>query len=133
MLLLLAAPAQIWGEYDEHDHCTAIGLGRKATASGATMIAHTDDSGYATSDLRLVRIPAAKHKPGSQRTVHYFEGYFPRLIDASRATAYAPSSDSDRPSIPLGTIPQVTREEWEEVGGSGTREEGLRSRNLHDT
>ena len=28
---------------DEVDHCTAIGIGRKATASGATMIAHTDD------------------------------------------------------------------------------------------
>jgi hypothetical protein len=31
------------GPLDEVDHCTAIGIGRKATASGATMIAHTDD------------------------------------------------------------------------------------------
>jgi CHASE1-domain containing sensor protein len=28
---------------DENQHCTAIGFGRKATVTGATMIAHTDD------------------------------------------------------------------------------------------
>ena len=37
-----ASPHPILAE-TEIDHCTAIGIGRKATANGATMIAHTDD------------------------------------------------------------------------------------------
>jgi hypothetical protein len=28
---------------DERGHCTALGFGRKATASGSTLLAHTDD------------------------------------------------------------------------------------------
>ena len=40
---LLICGNKVLGEPDEVDHCTAIGIGRKATASGATMIAHTDD------------------------------------------------------------------------------------------
>ena len=37
-----ASPHPVLAE-TEIDHCTAIGMGRKATANGATMIAHTDD------------------------------------------------------------------------------------------
>ena len=70
-------------------------------------------SAYGTSDLRLVRIPAATHKPGEHRPVHYFSGPFPRLVDASRAPAYAPVAASDEPSVPLGYIDQV-------CGGGGS-------------
>jgi hypothetical protein len=41
--------------------CTVVLVGRNATADGSVIIAHTDDSGSGTCDLRLVkvRIPAA--------------------------------------------------------------------------
>eukprot|EP00894_Picocystis_sp_ML_P001865 jgi/Pico_ML_1/52382/g3093.t1 len=37
----------------DRDHCTAMGVGKSATVRGGTMVSHTDDSGDATSDLRL--------------------------------------------------------------------------------
>ncbi|GAX81201.1 hypothetical protein CEUSTIGMA_g8633.t1 [Chlamydomonas eustigma] len=101
MMMLLVTYAQ-----DENQHCTAIGFGRKATATGATMIAHTDDSGLGTADLRLVRVPAANHKPGSLRPIHFPNCEYPRIVDGTRAPAYAPTGNT--PAMkPLGYIPQV--------------------------
>lgn len=64
-------------------------------------------SGRETTDLRLVRVPAADHPPGSLRPVHFVNGFFPRLVDAGRSPGYAPSVDAPSASQPLGYIPQV--------------------------
>jgi len=53
-----------------------------------------------------VRVPAADHAPGSQRAVHFVNGFFPRIVDEQRAPAYHPAPDSE-PMAPLGYIPQV--------------------------
>ena len=60
---LLICGDKVLGEPDEVDHCTAIGIGRKATASGATMIAHTDDRwGLRPGDL--CRVLKCMHNVG---------------------------------------------------------------------
>jgi len=50
------------------DHCTAIVVGGKASASGAPMVGQTDDSegGPGTS---LIYVPAQDHAPGSMRPI----------------------------------------------------------------
>jgi hypothetical protein len=40
--LLFAAFAATRAE-EERGHCTAMGVGRKATSTGSTLLAHTDD------------------------------------------------------------------------------------------
>jgi hypothetical protein len=63
-------------------------------------------SGRETTDLRLVRVPAADHAPGSMRPVYFVSGWFPRIVDAARAPAYAPEEGAAA-MTPLGYIPQV--------------------------
>jgi hypothetical protein len=63
-------------------------------------------SGRETTDLRLVRVPAADHAPGSMRPVYFVSGWFPRIVDAARAPAYTPEEGDDA-MTPLGYIPQV--------------------------
>ena len=41
-LLLAAWAPAAWAE-EERGHCTALGVGRKATSTGSTLLAHTDD------------------------------------------------------------------------------------------
>eukprot|EP00873_Tetraselmis_striata_P026448 jgi/Tetstr1/446712/TSEL_034201.t1 len=48
------------------DGCTVVLLGRNVTADGSVIIAHTDDSGSGTADLRLIKVPAAKHPRDSE-------------------------------------------------------------------
>jgi hypothetical protein len=42
LALVCAFPAGVRAE-EERGHCTALGFGRSATASGSTLLAHTDD------------------------------------------------------------------------------------------
>ena len=41
--LLFAAFATAARAEEERGHCTALGVGRKATSTGSTLLAHTDD------------------------------------------------------------------------------------------
>ena len=41
--LALAALATAAHAEEERGHCTAMGVGRKATSTGSTLLAHTDD------------------------------------------------------------------------------------------
>eukprot|EP00963_Diacronema_lutheri_P004167 scaffold316_cov352-Pavlova_lutheri.AAC.31 len=99
----------------DRDHCTAMGVGKSATVRGGTMVSHTDDSGDATSDLRLVRVPAKDHEPGAMRPVYHILDGYPRLVDAERSPYYAPVN-GQKPSTPLGYIPEVehTYAYWEQ-------------------
>ncbi|KAG1712844.1 hypothetical protein DVH05_000579 [Phytophthora capsici] len=92
--------------------CTAIAVTRGASADNSTLIAHTDDAGGGAADLRLVRVPAQDHEPGSKRAVYNFNGGYPRVVVPDRGVHYQPVFDPDVEktqaySTPLGYIPQV--------------------------
>ncbi|KAI9028361.1 putative peptidase [Hyaloraphidium curvatum] len=88
--------------------CTLIVVGRRASADGSVMIAHTDDAGGATSDVRLVRIEAADHAPGSRRAVLRVRGGYPRIVAPNRGRAYDPKNyPGEEENTVLGYIDQV--------------------------
>jgi len=94
--------------------CTTMIITKAATKDGSVCVAHSDDSEM--FDNRLVRVPAADHKPGSMRPVYYdpaslgsrpeYNGnVLRRYVGTHRGPVYV---DNDIPqSIPLGFIPQV--------------------------
>lgn len=86
--------------------CTALGVGKAASATGGTLIAHTDDAGGNPNDLRLVKVPAKDHAPGALRAVYPDDAGYPRIVDASRAAGYAPEP-GQLPSTPIGFVPEV--------------------------
>lgn len=98
--------------------CTVIACGKKATVDGSTLLAHTDDTGFVPSDLRLVRVPAQQHSANSRRAVYEFNAGYPRLVVNDRGPNYKPkelepvnSSDTKRFEelfVPLGYIPQIS-------------------------
>eukprot|EP00668_Euglena_longa_P001847 GGOE01002168.1.p1 GENE.GGOE01002168.1~~GGOE01002168.1.p1 ORF type:complete len:665 (-),score=199.28 GGOE01002168.1:289-2283(-) len=95
----------LFGEYVQS--CTLIVAGKKATADGSVIVAHTDDAGGSPSDLRLVRVPAAHHDKKAVRPVFAtYEGGYPRLVTEHRGPHYQPR-DGQKLSKPLGFIPQV--------------------------
>jgi dipeptidase len=112
--------------------CTTIAIGKKATSSGAVIIAHSDDD---VADERLIFVPGLKWNPEvDKRPVHYDDAALGALVDPKSKKKYNASSlyryigDARGPgyrltnshrltceegkedlydSIPLGTIPQV--------------------------
>jgi len=91
--------------------CTAIAVGKDASASGHPIVGHSEDSGPQTNDVRLVRVPRNQWPEGSRRPLYpWFAGY-PRVVSAELATPdYAPV-DGQVATTPLGHIPQVP-ETW---------------------
>lgn len=87
--------------------CTMIGVGKKATADGSVFITHSDDAGGGTSDVRLLRIPAADYPPDSLRPVYELNNGYPRLVTQHRGPAYQPV-DHQAAMKPLGHIPQLS-------------------------
>ncbi len=85
--------------------CTIIAVG-KVAGGGAAYLAHTDDAGGGTQDVRLTRVPAADHAPGSMRPVYAGHNPYPRIVSESRGPNYKPVGDQPL-SEPLGYIPQV--------------------------
>jgi len=109
--LVVAAAAAAFALHAEVGQaCTLIGVGKDASASGAPLVAHTEDSGGQTNDIRLTRVPRRKWPKGSQRPLYKVTAWYPRLVDAERSPEYAPVGDQV-PSVPLGYIPQV-EETW---------------------
>ena len=94
--------------------CTMIAVGKKATIDGSTLVAHTDDAGGGSADLRVVRVPAQDHDPDAHRSVyHFFQGY-PRVVTNERGLHYRPHTTIENGkeileslTVPLGSIPQV--------------------------
>lgn len=89
------------------DGCTVIAVGRNATTDGSTLVAHTDDAGGGTGDVRLVRVPAQDHADGALRAVYNFNGGYPRLISKERGAHYAPKHADEQVMAPIGFIPEI--------------------------
>ncbi|ETV96074.1 hypothetical protein H310_10716 [Aphanomyces invadans] len=100
---LLAATFSL---FEAVDGCTVIGVTHKASADGSSLLAHTDDAGGGAADIRLIRVPAADHAPGSKRAVYNLFGGYPRLTTQDRGPLYRPVENQTL-STPLGYIPQV--------------------------
>ncbi|KAL7691385.1 putative peptidase C69, dipeptidase A [Plasmopara halstedii] len=98
-LLLLLLPAA--------KACTLIAVGRNATLDGSTLVAHTDDAGFGTADLRMVRVPAQDHEESAMRHVYNLQPGYPRLLTLQRGNNYKPKNDREHLMTPLGEIPQV--------------------------
>jgi dipeptidase len=91
--------------------CTAIAVGKDASASGHPMVAHSEDSGPMSNDVRLVRVPRKQWPQGSMRPLWLWNAGYPRLVSTeSAAPDYQPFGD-ESPSVILGHIPQVS-ETW---------------------
>jgi len=86
--------------------CMIFAVGKKATVDGSTLIAHTDDAGGGSADLRLVRVPAMDHPPGNMRPVYEFFGGYPRVVTNDRGDYYKPVTGQNLTKV-LGYIPQV--------------------------
>jgi len=86
--------------------CTIIAVGKDASASGAPMVGHTEDSGTPPNDIRLTRVPRRKWPKGSMRPLYNVLATYPRTVDAERSPEYAPV-DGQKQSQPLAHIPQV--------------------------
>ncbi len=95
--------------------CTTMIVGKKASADGSVIVAHSDDD---VSDERLVYVPERPFKKSSMRNVYYDDaslGHNPdynatelrRYIGKDRGPGYEPIPGEEfGDSIPLGAIPQ---------------------------
>ncbi len=87
--------------------CTTIAVGKNASADGCPMISYTC-GGY-RYDIRVIKVPAAYHKPGSMRPLYAKPPgniRYPRIVDAKRSPGYAPIA-GQKPTKPVAYIPQV--------------------------
>ncbi|CAH0517049.1 unnamed protein product [Peronospora belbahrii] len=84
-----------------------IAVGRNATVDGSTLVAHTDDAGFGTGDLRMVYVPAQKYEKGAMRYVYNVQPGYPRLVTNERGPEYKPKNEQEEIMTPLGEIPQV--------------------------
>lgn len=94
--------------------CTTTIVTPGASADGCMMVSHSDDNDL--DDQSIVYVPARDWPEGSQRPVHataaaigdlpQFNAFeLPRMVDPERAPGYA--HPDEKPSIPIGHIPQV--------------------------
>ncbi len=93
--------------------CTTMIVGKKASADGSVIVAHSDDD---VSDERVIFVPAADYPEGAKRPVYYDNGSLGwnpdynstdvrRYVGTSRGPGY--DTKDHEPSKPLGEIPQV--------------------------
>ena len=101
LLALLHEPAPALG-------CTTLIAGAKATRDGSVFASHTNDGG-ATTDPRLVAVPAADHAAGATRPVFFSPESYPRYSGKARGIpAYYPDGALNQTEMrPLGSIPQA--------------------------
>ncbi|EEQ99840.1 conserved hypothetical protein [Perkinsus marinus ATCC 50983] len=86
----------------DHDHCTATAVDCAATADGGCIAATSADG--SPLDFRMVYVPPKTYGPGEKRDVYKQFQNYPRIVDASRAPSYAPTSPDQKPSVPIGYI-----------------------------
>ena len=87
--------------------CTLIAAGKKATVDGSVLVAHTDDAGAGTADIRLIRVPPMDHPEGAVRNIYKTHTAFPRYSVDDRGPGYKPQN-GEALMKPLGHVPQVS-------------------------
>lgn len=87
--------------------CSIVAVGREASASGYPMVAHTEDAGMGSTDIRLIRVAHQKWPAGSMRPIYHWQFPYPRVRSSVLAPDYAPVGDQQE-SEPLARIPQVS-------------------------
>jgi len=87
--------------------CTVIAVGKDASATGYPLVAHTDDSGPGTTDVRFIRVPHKHWPEGSMRPLHIWADGYPRVVNAARSPDYAPMVDQEETPA-LAYIPQIS-------------------------
>jgi dipeptidase len=91
--------------------CTAIAVGKDASASGFPMIGHSEDAGPMANDVRLIRVPRKSWPVGSKRYLYHWQNGYPRVVSTQLPAAdYAPVGDEALTPV-IGDIPQVA-ETW---------------------
>ena len=97
-----------------NDRCTAIAVGRAATADGSTMTTYNADC--AECDWRVNKVPARDWAEGTMRPVYLLSGAYPRQVRTDRGTTWSPENLEDMPQKSdwekmrgeiIGHIPQV--------------------------
>jgi len=97
--------------------CTVFIVGKNATVDNSVLVSHSNDGEFDT-DPRLVKVPAADHRPGSMRPIFFspesypryvgydrgIPEYFPKIIDADTDQEHTQTQAS---FVPIGSIPQV--------------------------
>eukprot|EP00808_Paulinella_micropora_P010519 g49337.t1 len=86
--------------------CTAVIITKGASADGSNIVAHTEDAGGGTSDLRVTYIPPAAHPPGSKRPVYRTVQGYPRVVSMDKGPAYMPVGNQ-KVWEPIGYVDQV--------------------------
>ena len=81
--------------------CTIIGVGKKATTDGSTIVTHNDDSGVA--DFRLWLLKGAEHKEGETRPIVIDSHDY---IDYSKWPVVDYSANRNKRALVLAEIPQ---------------------------
>jgi dipeptidase len=99
--------------------CTIFMVGKGATTFGANIVTHTDDAGDDASDVRLVRVPAMDHAPGTKRPIYQWANGYPRIVSLARGPEYMPKEGQEL-TKPIGYIDQVphTYALWENDYGT---------------
>eukprot|EP00419_Tripos_fusus_P057679 CAMPEP_0172906964 /NCGR_PEP_ID=MMETSP1075-20121228/177885_1 /TAXON_ID=2916 /ORGANISM="Ceratium fusus, Strain PA161109" /LENGTH=653 /DNA_ID=CAMNT_0013764493 /DNA_START=40 /DNA_END=1998 /DNA_ORIENTATION=- len=88
--------------------CTAIVVGKDASATGYPIVTHSEDSGPATLDVRFIRIPRKTWPKGSRRPLYYWPPGYPRVVSSTVSPEYAPVNEQ-KETAPIGYIPQVEK------------------------
>jgi hypothetical protein len=92
LLFVSAAAVQDMADYvpgRKRGHCTALGLGKKATADGSTVTTHNADC--EECDFRINHVPARDWEPGSKRPVFRERLAYPRLLETPENNIHGPS------------------------------------------
>lgn len=116
MVLGSLMAALLLSRADQSLACTAIAVGKDASATGYPMVGHSEDSGPVTNDVRLVRVPRQQWPEGSMRPLYNWQPGYPRVVSTELGTPdYGPFDGDDEwqkaLSVPLAHIPQVS-ETW---------------------
>lgn len=95
------------------DGCTAIAVGKKASADGSTFTTHTNDC--TNCDTRIAFVPGGRFPAGSKKPIYPGKTDYPRFVGVDRGDTYYPEgvdlqvlNASTAPvTAPIGFLEQV--------------------------
>ncbi|CAD7946208.1 unnamed protein product [Amoebophrya sp. A120] len=123
-LQVSALPAEQETSHDAHhqqrsklprrprDHCTCLGMGPNATAEGVGALVSQTSDGEGDEDYRVIFVPARNRTAQPSRPLFYPLEGTPRLVAPTTISPeYGPFHPDDRPTEPLGFIPEFEADE----------------------